>query len=170
MLRTQKRSLSVKIPFVKKNEADLPKLKLTYFNTTTKKKEDFLMYDYIGHLKKFGFEWQVNDKKFDFKYKIKFDSSNARKLIKKIYLSKQTRNFLQIDQSRIWNRLPTWKENQSSIDNSRISFLIRYLHDEQKVINYFEIRDSFDFKRLSTLRKNIFIGILTNRQFQNPLP
>ena len=28
---------TVEIPFVKKNESDLPKIKLTYFNTTTKK-------------------------------------------------------------------------------------------------------------------------------------
>ena len=27
--------------FVKKDESDLPKIKLTYFNTTTKKSEDF---------------------------------------------------------------------------------------------------------------------------------
>ena len=29
------------LPFVKKDESDLPKIKLTYFNTTTKKSEDF---------------------------------------------------------------------------------------------------------------------------------
>ena len=28
---------TIEIPFVKKNESDLPKIKLTYFNTTTKK-------------------------------------------------------------------------------------------------------------------------------------
>ena len=52
--------------------------------------------------------------------------------------------------------IPTWKENRSHLDKSRLLFLIGYLFDEQKVINYFRIRDSFDFKRLSILRKNIY--------------
>ena len=104
-------TLSVKIPFVKKNETDLPKLKLTYFNTSTEKNEDFLKCDYIGHLENFGFEWAINEKNFDFKYEIKIDSSDNIKLIKKIYLSKYARNLLQNDESRIWNMLPTWIEN-----------------------------------------------------------
>ena len=66
--------------------------------------------------------------------------------------------------------LPTWKFNNSPTDKSRISFLIGYLYDEQKLINYFKIRDSFDFKRLSFLRKKIFIGNLTDGQFEKPLP
>ena len=45
---------SIEIPFVKKkNESELPKKKLTSFNTSTKKNEDFLFYDYIRHLEKF---------------------------------------------------------------------------------------------------------------------
>ena len=66
--------------------------------------------------------------------------------------------------------LPTWKFNNSPTDKSRISFLIGYLYDEQKLINYFKIRDSFDFKRLSFLRKKIFIENLTDGQFEKPLP
>ena len=54
---------AVQIPFVKKNESDLPKLKLTYFNTSTKKNEDFFMYDYIGDFEKFGLEWYQKDLK-----------------------------------------------------------------------------------------------------------
>ena len=42
---------AVEIPFVKKSESDLPRIKLTYNNTTTTKNEEFFMYDYIGHLK-----------------------------------------------------------------------------------------------------------------------
>ena len=42
------------LPFVKKDESDLPKIKLTYFNTTGKN-EDFLVYDYYEHLKKIWF-------------------------------------------------------------------------------------------------------------------
>ena len=41
---------TIKIPSQKRNESDLLKLKLTYFKTTTKRNEDFLMYGYIGHL------------------------------------------------------------------------------------------------------------------------
>ena len=33
---------TIEIPFVKNNKADLPKIKLTYFNTTTKKMRTFL--------------------------------------------------------------------------------------------------------------------------------
>ena len=44
------------IPFTKKTEKDCPRIKITFFNTTTKKNEDFLVYDYYKHLKDFGFE------------------------------------------------------------------------------------------------------------------
>ena len=40
---------TVEIPFVKKKESDLPKLKFTYFNTSTNK-TDFFIYDFIRHL------------------------------------------------------------------------------------------------------------------------
>ena len=42
---------TIAISCVKKSESDLPKLKLSYCNTWSKKNEDFLMYDYVGHLK-----------------------------------------------------------------------------------------------------------------------
>ena len=74
---------TITIPFVKKNKSDLPKLKLTYFNTTTKRMKIFLMYDYAGHLKKFGFEWNHNA--LDFKFEIKIDD----KKIKIFYLELQ---------------------------------------------------------------------------------
>ena len=48
---------SIEIPFVKKNERELPKKKLTFFNATTQKNEDFTFYDYVGHLEKLGYEW-----------------------------------------------------------------------------------------------------------------
>ena len=46
------------------------------------------MYDYIGHLKKFGFKWGINDGSFAFKYEIKIDSSNTKKLIKFFFFIK----------------------------------------------------------------------------------
>ena len=39
----------VSITFVKKIESDLPRIKLTFFNMTTNKNEDFLVYDYYEH-------------------------------------------------------------------------------------------------------------------------
>ena len=39
----------VSITFVKKIESDLPRIKLTFFNMTTNKNEDFSVYDYYEH-------------------------------------------------------------------------------------------------------------------------
>ena len=52
--------------------------------------------------------------------------------------------------------LLAWIENHWSTDRSRISFLKGYLYDEQKVINYFKMKDSFDFKRLTVIKKTFF--------------
>ena len=44
---------TITIPFVKKNESDLPKLKLTYFNTKTKKMKIFycmIIWDILKNL------------------------------------------------------------------------------------------------------------------------
>ena len=78
---------TITIPFVKKNKSDLPKLKLSYFNTTTKKNEDFLMYNYVGHVKKFGFEW--NHSALGFRSETKIDNSDSKK--KKLFLMELTK-------------------------------------------------------------------------------
>ena len=80
---------TIKVPFVKKNESDLPKIKLTYYNTNTKKNETFLVYDYIGHFEKFGLEWIQND--LGLKYVVKIDNSDKKKIKKQLTLSQQTR-------------------------------------------------------------------------------
>ena len=67
---------TIEIPFVKKSQSELPKIKLTYFNTSTKKNEDFLIYDFIGHLEKFGFEWIQTE--LGLKYEVKIDSSDDK--------------------------------------------------------------------------------------------
>ena len=41
---------TIKIFFVKKNETDVPKIKLTYFNSTTQKNEDLILYDFFNIL------------------------------------------------------------------------------------------------------------------------
>ena len=41
------------------------------------------MYDYVGHLKKFEFEWNHNA--LGFKFEIKIDNSDSKKIKKKIF-------------------------------------------------------------------------------------
>ena len=40
---------TLQIPFFKKSETDLPKKNYTYFNFTSKKTEEFSVYDYMKH-------------------------------------------------------------------------------------------------------------------------
>ena len=47
------------------------------------------MYDYVGHLKKFEFEWNHNA--FGFKFEIKIDNSDSKK-IKKNFFTKRYKN------------------------------------------------------------------------------
>ena len=51
---------NIKIPFTKKSETDLPLLKYSYFDTTTKKTENLFVYDFAGHFEKYGFQWRWN--------------------------------------------------------------------------------------------------------------
>ena len=105
---------------------------MSYFNTSSKKNENFLKYDYVGHFKKFGFEWNHNA--LGFKFGINID---GKKILKKIFLSKNARKNISTDQSRVWNMQPTWQFNNSANDNSRISFLVGYLFDEKKNKRFF---------------------------------
>ena len=102
---------SIKILFVKKNETELPKKKLTFFNTNTQKNEDFTFYDSVGHLEKFEYEWS----KGVFKYKITIKDN---KIIKKLTLEKQQRIDFNVDESRIFNITPA----NDSFFNTLISF------------------------------------------------
>ena len=52
---------AVLVPFVKKGESELPRIKLTFFNTITNKNEDFFVYDYYKHLKRSGFVWEIKN-------------------------------------------------------------------------------------------------------------
>ena len=73
---------TIKIPFVKKNESDLPKIKKSYFNHSTNKNEDFYVDDYVGHLKRTGFLW--TNTKLGLVYEI---TIVGRKLRKQLTLS-----------------------------------------------------------------------------------
>ena len=121
---------TIEIPFVKKNESDLPKIKLTYFNNTTTKNENFFIYDFIEHFKKFGFEW--NKDGLGLNYQIKIDPTDAKKIQKELTLNKTSRKKICTDQIRVWNMKTKWIKNDSAKDSSRLSFSITYLYDEQK--------------------------------------
>ena len=74
------------IPFEKKESSKVPNQKLTYYNTTTQKQEEFQFYDSFIHLEKFGFEWQ--DASIEFKYSVEL-STDKKKLIKKLNMGKK---------------------------------------------------------------------------------
>ena len=122
------------------------------------------MYDYVGHLKIFGFEWNLNA--LCFKFEIKIDSE---KIKKKIFLLKNTRKNISTDQQRVWNMLPNWQFNNSANDNSRIPFLFVYLYDEKKIKDFFNISNSYDFTTLTTIRKNLFLIELTKKHNKYPV-
>ena len=62
-------TVTVKIPFVKKK--DLPLIKYSHVDLTTKKKKVIYVYDYVGHFDKYGFEWRWDKDSVGFKYEIK---------------------------------------------------------------------------------------------------
>ena len=76
------------ILFQKQSEKDCSPIKLNFYNSTTKKKEEVVFYNYYEHLKKFSFEWE--NTAIDLKFSIKL-SPDKRKLIKKITMSKEAR-------------------------------------------------------------------------------
>ena len=132
---------SIEIPFVKKNETELPKKKLTFFNTNTQKTEDFTFYDYVGHLEKFGYEWN----KEGFKYEIKIRNN---KIIKKLTLEIQKRIDFNVDSSRIFNTQP-------NASNGIISFSMGYFEDIIPLKKYFKISGKiFDFTSLPILKNS----------------
>ena len=112
------------------------------------KNEEFFMYDYIEHLKKFRFEWIQND--LGLKYRIKIDNSDSKKIKKQLTLSRSTRKKICLHESRIWNMKMTWKNNESALDKSRLSFLVGYLYDEKMLKSLIGITTpSFDFTSLT---------------------
>ena len=136
---------SIRIPFVKKNETELPKKKLTFFNTSTQKNEDFAYYHYVGHLEKFGYQWE----KEGFRYEIKIKDN---KIIKKLTLEKQKRIDFNVDSSRIFNMQP-------NASNGIISFSMGYLEDIILLKKYFKISGKiFDFTSLPILKKTPMVG------------
>ena len=77
------------IPFQKKPPSDTAPIKLTFYNTTTKE-ENVEFYNYIQHLKKYGFVWEHSA--LEFKYSVEF-SKDKNKLIRKKTMGKTTRKY-----------------------------------------------------------------------------
>ena len=151
---------TVQIPFVKRNDSDLPKLKLTYFNTSTKKNEGFFMHDYIGHFEKFGIEWYQKDLKLY--YGIKINKTDNQKIEKRLTLDRLTRKKNCIDESRVWNMKNTWQKNNSARDNSRLTFSEGYLYNEQHLKVLIGITtSSYDFTSLTPQEKTGYLQRLT---------
>ena len=138
------------LPFVQKDESDLPKMKLTYFNTTTKKNEDFLVYNYYKHFKKFGFTWE--HKTLGIKYGIRISNSDNKKIKKQLTLKTDTRHKLNVDLTRIWNMTNNWPENKPI--GFRYSYLINYLGDTRILESLTEVTGlSFNFQSISVAEK-----------------
>ena len=149
-------SKTVNIPFVKKDDSILPKIKLTYYYTTTKKDEDFLVYDYIGHLEMFRFDWKHDG--ICLRYGIKIDNSDSKKLKKQLTLSSLRRKKLCYDESRIWNMSWIWLHNKLPLDYSRICFLIGCLENEKIMKSMLGITDlSYDFTSMSITEKTGYL-------------
>ena len=96
---------TIKILFVKKNESDLPKKRISYINHSTDKNEDFYVYDYFVHLKKFGFLWANTSLGLVYEITIV-----GNKLRKQLTISKNKRKKIVMDESRVWNMKRTWKK------------------------------------------------------------
>ena len=107
---------SIIIPFVKKNmKRNYQRKNWLFLILPPKKNEDFTYYDHVGHLEKFGYQWE----KEGFKYEIKIKDN---KIIKKLTLEKQKRIDFNVDSSRIFNMQP-------NASNGIISFSMGYLED-----------------------------------------
>ena len=96
----------------------MPRIKFSSYNVTTKENLDFFFYDYIGHFKKFGFNWKQND--LGVEYNIKINDSASKIIQKRLTLSNSIRKKIYRNESRIWNMKLSWKQNESGTDQSRI--------------------------------------------------
>ena len=120
------------------------KEKISYFNHSTNKNEDFYVYDYVEHLKRFGFLWTNTNLGLVYEITIV-----GNKLRKQLTMSRNERKKIAIDESRTWNM-----SNISATDKSRISYSDSYIYFENRLKTEFNINgDSFDFRKLSKREK-----------------
>ena len=141
-------TLTIQILFVKKSEADLPRIKYTYYNITSKKKEDFLVYDHIDHLKNYGFNWE--DDTIGLRYFIKI---NGTKTQRRLTMKAQIRKMILVDEQKIFNLHFSVKSDLSDANKKFLSILIAYLWNPIKITG-----DVFDFTSLTKKKKKKFIS------------
>ena len=51
--------------------------------------------------------------------------------------------------------LPTWQPNRSINDKCRLSFLVGYIFEEEKLKDFFKVTNSYDFTTLTPIKKNL---------------
>ena len=122
LFHTQKQKV-LKFLLWKKMKQNYQRKNWPFLIPSPEKNEDFTFYDYVGHLEKFGYEWN----KEGFKYKTKIKNN---KIIKKVTLERQERIDFNIDLSRIFNTQP-------NASNGIISFSMGYLEDIILLKNFF---------------------------------
>ena len=94
--------------------------------------------------------------------KLKIDPTDAQKIKEKLTLDKLTRKKIWLDESRIWNIKMNWKKTDSARDLSRLSFLIGYLFEEEKLKRLLKITgSSHDFTSLIPEEKTKLLYDLT---------
>ena len=49
----------------------------------------------------------------------------------------------------------TWQPNRSINDTSRLSFLVGYIFEEEKLKDFFKVTNSYDFTTLTPIKKNL---------------
>ena len=85
-----------------------------------------------------------------------------KKIQKKLTLNKLSRKKICTNEIRVWNIKTKWRKNDSAKDSSRLSFLISYLYDEQKLKTLLKIIGTeHDFRSMDPEEKNDFLNKLT---------
>ena len=147
-------TVTVKIPFVKKK--DLPLIKYSHVDLTTKKKKEISVYDYVGHFDKYGFEWRWDKDSVGFKYEIK--KAKNGKIEKKIYLKPLSRKKIVVDESRMNNMKMSYVFGEP-IAQKRLGILSGYLWVPREF--HRGLFNDFDFTAWTGKRTYVF------RHFEN---
>ena len=80
---------------------------------------------------------------------------------KKLTLSRSSKKIC-LDESRIWSMKSSWKQNESSTDQSRIFYLTGYLHNKTLWKSMTGISGStYDFTKMSAEVKTSYLRRLT---------
>ena len=58
--------------------------------------------------------------------------------------------------------LPIWQPNRSINDKSRLSFLVAYIFEEEKLKDFFKITNLYDFTTLTPIKKKNYLKLQRN--------